>query len=108
MSYFYSIYKLLEIYYVEKNSKDLYPSLVIKVNEKHYFLKSIVRHEGTLHGGHYKTGLYMGKFWVTCNDNHDLTIDYTDPTDGYLFFYENKKQVNTSKTQVNTSRTSHA
>ena len=45
----------------EKTSKDLYPSPVIKVNEKLYFLKSIVRHEGTLHGGHYKTGLYMGK-----------------------------------------------
>ena len=73
----------------------MYPSPVIKVNEKLYFLKSIVRHEGTLHGGHYKTRLYMGKFWVTCNDNHDLTIDYSDPTDGYLFFYENKKQVNT-------------
>ena len=78
----------------EKNEKDLYPSPVIKVNEKSYFLKSIVRHNGTLHEGHYKTALYMGKFWVTCNDN-DIKIDYSDPTDGYLFFYENTKQVNT-------------
>ena len=70
-----------------KIENPIFPSSQIHADGSTYYLKAIVKHSGTLRGGHYTAALNMGRFCIIRDESQDLRKAEI-VSNGYLLMYE--------------------
>ena len=70
-----------------KITNPIIPSPQIEIDGSNYYIKSIVKHSGSLGAGHYTAALNIDGLWILRDDAKDLE-NTEEILDGYLYFYE--------------------
>ena len=94
---------------IRKDCREVEPSTILQKDEIVYSLNAVVTHFGrTTQDGHYIASLSRNGQWIHCNDDKVISEPNNDVPDmGYLFFYDQVREIPLALPSVSTNVHEH-